>query len=66
MSRCRCSELALIVFAALACHGLANAHDYGRVELIRDHWGVPHVFADTDAGPCTVWATPPPKTVRFR
>lgn len=23
---------------------------YGRVELLRDRWGVPHVFADTDAG----------------
>ena len=23
---------------------------YGKVELIRDTWGVPHVFADTDAG----------------
>ncbi len=23
---------------------------YGRIELIRDRWGIPHVFADTDAG----------------
>ena len=23
---------------------------YGRIELLRDSWGVPHVFADTDAG----------------
>ncbi len=23
---------------------------YGRVELLRDTWGVPHVFAETDAG----------------
>jgi acyl-homoserine lactone acylase PvdQ len=22
----------------------------GQIELLRDHWGVPHVFADTDAG----------------
>ena len=24
--------------------------DSGKVELLRDRWGVPHVFADTDAG----------------
>lgn len=24
--------------------------DYGKVELLRDAWGVPHVFADTDQG----------------
>ena len=24
--------------------------DYGKVELLRDQWGVPHVFAETDAG----------------
>jgi len=23
---------------------------YGRIELIRDRWGIPHVFADTDEG----------------
>jgi penicillin amidase len=26
------------------------AQGHGRVELLRDHWGVPHVFAVTDAG----------------
>ncbi len=29
---------------------VAHAHDYGKIELIRDHWGIPHVFAETDAG----------------
>jgi penicillin amidase len=29
---------------------LRAASAYGRVELVRDRWGVPHVFADTDAG----------------
>lgn len=24
--------------------------DYGRIELIRDTWGIPHVFSTTDAG----------------
>ena len=27
-----------------------NKGDDGRVELLRDRWGVPHVFARTDAG----------------
>ena len=26
------------------------ATEYGKVELLRDAWGVPHVFADTDQG----------------
>ena len=28
----------------------AAAKDLGSVELVRDRWGVPHVFAETDAG----------------
>ncbi len=28
----------------------AEGHSYGKVELLRDRWGVPHVFAETDAG----------------
>lgn len=24
--------------------------DYGKVELLRDNWGIPHVFAETDRG----------------
>jgi penicillin G amidase len=27
-----------------------NAGPYGRIELVRDRWGVPHIFAATDAG----------------
>ena len=23
---------------------------YGRIELVRDLWGIPHLFSDTDAG----------------
>ena len=35
----------------LAKVGLAQpALEYGRVELFRDSWGIPHVFADTDRG----------------
>ena len=29
---------------------LRQAGEYGRVELLRDRWGVPHVFARSDAG----------------
>jgi penicillin amidase len=29
---------------------LSRADDSGKIELLRDRWGVPHVFADTDAG----------------
>src|SRR5512132_1447546 len=32
----------------IACS--AGPQDYGKVELLRDNWGVPHVFSDTDAG----------------
>ena len=28
----------------------AEEHPYGKVELLRDRWGVPHVFGATDAG----------------
>lgn len=26
--------------------------EYGKIELIHDTWGIPHVFSDTDAGAC--------------
>jgi penicillin amidase len=29
---------------------IQRAADSGKVELLRDRWGVPHVFADSDAG----------------
>ncbi len=28
----------------------ATSQEYGRVELLRDNWGIPHVFSDTDRG----------------
>ncbi len=28
----------------------APAEEYGKVEVLRDRWGIPHVFSDTDAG----------------
>ena len=28
----------------------SEEHPHGKVELVRDRWGVPHVFAETDAG----------------
>ncbi len=33
---------------AVACSAAPQKH--GKVELLRDHWGIPHVFAETDAG----------------
>ena len=35
-------------FFAIAA--LASESELGSIELIRDEWGVPHIFADTDAG----------------
>jgi penicillin amidase len=52
----------VIVAVALFCLGLTTAGcnvpesgsnrsaEYGRIELLRDTWGVPHVFSSTDAG----------------
>src|SRR5258705_8343021 len=28
----------------------APHREYGKIELMRDTWGIPHVFSDTDAG----------------
>jgi len=39
--------LPVILLSALALTGCA---DNGRVEIVRDNWGVPNVFAGTDAG----------------
>ena len=33
---------------AVACW--ADTQEYGKVELLRDTWGVPHVFSHTDRG----------------
>jgi len=41
--------LPAVSWAMLASFALA-AGQYGKVELVRDRWGVPHVFAETDAG----------------
>jgi penicillin amidase len=40
------------VIIALAAGSVlaAPARSYGRIELIRDTWGIPHVFSDTDPG----------------
>jgi hypothetical protein len=37
--------------ALLSCPALCSAAErHGKIELLRDRWGVPHVFAATDAG----------------
>ncbi len=40
----------MVVFAVCEVTFAERAHEYGRVELLRDSWGVPHVFAETDEG----------------
>ena len=40
----------LLVSGIIAWTNLSVAADYGKVELVRDLWGTPHVFAETDAG----------------
>ncbi len=47
--------LTLVVAGCRTVEGKENgsakkAGDYGRIELLRDRWGVPHVFAASDAG----------------
>lgn len=43
-------RLPLTLSWLLAVAGVAAPADYGKVELLRDQWGIPHVFADTDGG----------------
>src|SRR5512133_735371 len=38
----------LALFFGLACS--AAPADDGKVDLLRDTWGIPHVFSDTDRG----------------
>ena len=34
----------------LGREGIAEEHLRGRIDLVRDEWGIPHVFAETDEG----------------
>jgi acyl-homoserine lactone acylase PvdQ len=43
-------RLAAVLVSAFAVACWAGPQDYGKVELLRDTWGVPHVFSDTDRG----------------
>jgi penicillin amidase len=44
----------LVVLVATLLAGVSTVAEperkYGRIELIRDTWGIPHVFSETDAG----------------
>jgi len=42
--------LAAAVALLAVTAGAAPEASYGKIELIRDTWGIPHVFSDTDAG----------------
>lgn len=44
----RVAVAALLVTAASAV--AEPKPNYGKIELIRDTWGIPHIFSDTDAG----------------
>lgn len=50
LASCRGVVFVALLFAAFLPSTVASAEDYSSVELIRDRWGVPHVFADTDEG----------------
>jgi len=43
------NHLSVVVLCASFALPSVNAAD-GRVEILRDPWGIPHVFADTDTG----------------
>src|SRR6266705_148366 len=47
-ARCLCVGIVL----ALACVSAVGEpkSSYGKIELVRDTWGIPHVFSATDAG----------------
>jgi len=47
---CLVSTLIIAGCGSLQDQSPGSAGGYGRVELLRDPWGVPHVFASTDAG----------------
>ena len=60
-----------IIFAAglvpwLSSETKAKTSDWGRVEVVRDEWGIPHIFAEPMQERYTVWATPRPRTAVFR
>ena len=41
--------MALIVLASVTTFAVPKT-DYGKIEVIRDTWGIPHLFSETDAG----------------
>jgi penicillin amidase len=45
-----CLELAQVPSASAAEAAQPPKKTYGRIELLRDSWGIPHVFAESDAG----------------
>ena len=50
IDRCCLVLVGLFVLAVIQSAPAQLAPEYGRVELLRDSWGVPHVFAETDQG----------------
>jgi len=48
--QCSLSLVVLCLLAVTAITQAAPVARYGRVDLLRDSWGAPHVFAETDEG----------------
>src|SRR5947207_13670629 len=47
--RCLCLVVSVLACAAITGR-TAPKSEYGKIELLRDRWGIPHVFSDTDEG----------------
>ena len=46
----RRSLLPVLLLLVARVSAAAPPPEYGRVEVLRDTWNIPHVFSDTDAG----------------
>lgn len=47
--------LGSLILMSLWCQPSVQAEEFGKVELVRDQWGIPHIFAETDEGAMS-WA----------
>jgi len=50
IDRCCLVLVVLLVLAVIRSASAQPVSEYGPVDLLRDSWGVPHVFAETDKG----------------
>lgn len=47
---CRCRIAAVLWFTFVCSTSAEPKTEFGKIELIRDTWGIPHLFSETDAG----------------